>query len=133
MQSAVLLGFAYFTAVFAIAFLLGALREIVLAPLVGRAAVVLVEAPLILLAAWLWSGFLLRHFPLPLRILPHLAMGLVAFALLMIAEAMLAILLMGRTLAEHLAIYATPAGALELLPQVAFALLPALHVLRRPA
>ncbi len=57
-------------------------------------------------------------------------MGSVAFALLMFGEAGVSIFAFGRTLAEHLAIYASARGVLELGPQLAFALFPLLHLAR---
>jgi len=57
----------------------------------------------------------------------RLAMGGVALVLLLGAELGLSVLAFGRTIAEHLASYGSPAGALGLAGQVAFALFPLLR------
>jgi hypothetical protein len=54
-------------------------------------------------------------------------MGGVALVLLLGAELGLSVLAFGRTIAEHLASYGSPAGALGLAGQVAFALFPLLR------
>jgi hypothetical protein len=51
-------------------------------------------------------------------------MGAAGFALLMGAEIALSFLAFGRTLAEHLAAYRTPAGTIGLAAQLAFAIFP---------
>jgi hypothetical protein len=57
----------------------------------------------------------------------RLVMGMVAFGLLMIGEVSLSILLGGRSLAEHLALYRQIPHRLGLAGQVAFALFPVLQ------
>ena len=57
-------------------------------------------------------------------------MGAAAFGLAMIGEAAVAVFGFGRPLAIHLASYATTQGVLELMPQLAFALFPFLHLVR---
>lgn len=123
-------GLAYGGAVFALGFILGTMRELWLAPLFGRDAVVLVEGPLILIAAWLVCWWVLRRFALPPVPAGRLLMGAAAFALLMVGEALVAVFGFGRPLAVHLSAYATAKGVLELLPQLAFALFPLIHLLR---
>lgn len=125
MTAALRLGLLYFAAVFALGFALGTLRTFVLAPALGALGAVLVELPVILGAAWLICGRLLRRRRLSL---PAAAvMGATAFALLMLGEAALSVLLAGRTLAQHLALYAEPAHLLGLAGQLAFAGFPLLR------
>ncbi len=50
----------------------------------------------------------------------------------MTGEALVGVFGFNRTLAMHLSAYLTPRGALELLPQIAFALFPLLHLIREP-
>ncbi|MGL4438593.1 MAG: hypothetical protein ACRCUE_04920 [Bosea sp. (in: a-proteobacteria)] len=123
-------GLLYGAIVFAFAFVLGTLRELWLGPIFGREAVVLVEGPAILLAAWFVAWWLIRGHGVAALVDQRLVMGLVAFALLMLGEAAVAVLGFGRTLAMHLSSYATAQGVLELMPQVAFALFPLLHLVR---
>jgi hypothetical protein len=124
MGAPALAGLSYGAGIFALGFLLGTLRELALAPLLGRGVVVLFEGPLILLAAWFAARSLTRRFDVPPAPSARLAMGAVAFAVLMIGEALIAAFGFGRTLAQHVSGYATPRGALELMPQLAFAMFP---------
>lgn len=116
------LAIRYFGIVFAVGFALGTVRTLILAPRIGDVGAVAIELPIILLAAWLVCGWLLHGQRLTLP--DAAAMGAVAFALLMAAEALLSVLLAGRTLSEHLALYAEPAHLLGLSGQIAFAAFP---------
>jgi hypothetical protein len=119
-------GAMYFGAVFAAGFALGVLRTTVLTPAIGRLAAVAVELPIILAIAWIACGAVLRRITLTR---PEAAgMGAVAFVLLMAAEAALSLLLTGRSLAEHFALYARPAYLLGLAGQLAFASFPLVRV-----
>ena len=115
-------GTAYVVAVFAAGFVLGVLRTLVLIPLLGELAAVLVELPVILTIAWLICTRILRRWPL----LPPAAaaMGAIAFLLLMLAETSLSTLFAGRSLAEHLALYSQLPHQVGLAGQLAFALFP---------
>jgi hypothetical protein len=115
-------GVRYFLAVFAIGFALGTLRAIVVVPRIGETAAVLLELPLMLAAAWLVCGYLLRRCPLAFR--ERALMGAMAFTLLMIAEAALSMLMFHRSLADHLALYAETPNLLGLVGQVLFGLFP---------
>ena len=75
----------YFGVVFAAAFALGMLRMLVLAPALGPLLAVALELPAVLALSWLVAGRVLRHWPMALR--GRTAMGALAFALLMAAEA----------------------------------------------
>ena len=130
MITALRAGLVYGSGIFALGFLLGSLRERWLAPLFGRDAVVLVEGPVILLAAWFFAWWLVRGHGVAGSASRRLAMGAVAFVVLMLGEAALAVFGFGRTLAMHLATYATTQGVLETMPQVAFGLFPLLHLIR---
>ena len=125
MTAAIRLGLVYFLAVFAAGVVLGTLRTLVVIPRVGELGAVAIELPLILAVAWVVCGRLLRRRGLARH--EAVAMGAIAFALLMLAEAGLSRLLGGRRLAEHLALYAEPAHLLGLMGQLAFAAFPVLH------
>ena len=122
MKLVLLTGTVYFAAVFAAGFVLGVLRTLVLVPLLGEWGAVLVELPVILSIAWWVCKRILRRWPLwpPAAV----AMGAIAFLLLMGAEAALSTLLAGRSLAEHLSLYAQLPHQLGLAGQLAFALFP---------
>jgi hypothetical protein len=117
-----LTGILYVAAVFAAGFVLGVLRTLVLVPLLGELGAVLAELPVILTIAWLVCTRILRRWPLSPP--AAAAMGATAFLLLMLAEAGLSTLLAGRSLAEHLALYAQLPHQVGLAGQLAFAVFP---------
>lgn len=120
---------AYFATVFAAGFALGVLRTLVLEPRLGPVAAVALELPVMLGLAWLACGRILRRWPLQ----PGQAavMGAIALALLLLAEAALSVLLAGRTLSEHLALYAQAAHRLGLAGQLLFAAWPVVRAAAR--
>ena len=123
MSAALRAGSLYFATIFALGALLGTLRTLVLAPAFGPLAATAAELPLMLAASWIVAGRLSR--PLGPAFGPRLAMGLFAFALLMVAEAAL-----GAALGvDPLARFASPEGRLGFAAQCLFAAFPAL---RRP-
>ncbi|WP_135448500.1 hypothetical protein [Tabrizicola caldifontis] len=128
MPSIVAAAVSYFAAVFAVAFVLGALRVTLVAPQTGPLLAVALEVPLVLALSWLVAGRVLRRWPMALR--ERLALGGLAFVLLMLAELSLA-LAFGQTPARFLSDLATPPGALGLAGQIGFGLIPALHRQRR--
>lgn len=120
--------FTYFSAVFAVAFLLGAFRVLYVAPRFGPLHAVLLEVPLVLAFSWIVAGRCLRRWPVtaagPKALL---AMGALAFLLLMLAEAGLAVLAFGQSPTSFLQAMGAPAGLLGLAGQIGFALIPALR------
>mgnify|MGYP000632588975 CR=1 FL=1 len=126
MPPIVLPAIVYVSTVFAAAFALGTLRVLLVAPRLGELAAVTLEVPVVLGLSWLVAGRVLRRWPLP-RPGQRLAMGGLAFALLMLAETILGIALFGRSLAGILATVATLPGLVGLAGQIGFALVPALR------
>ncbi len=131
MMPIVAAGFRYFVVAFVAGILLGTLRVLVLAPAFGPAAAVLIELPVILGIAWIACRPLARR--LPAQAGARLAMGGVAFVLLMLAEGLLGVAF-GRPLSTQLRDLGTAAGLLGLAGQAAFGLLPILQLRleRRP-
>jgi hypothetical protein len=131
MKQALRTGTVYFVAVFAAGFVLGVLRTLLLAPLLGPLWAVLIELPVILGVSWLVCTRIMRRSPLS----PAAAagMGAVACSLLMLAEAGLSMLLAGRSLAEHLSLYAQLPHQLGLAGQLAFAVIPWIRARRSHA
>jgi hypothetical protein len=119
-------GAAYFALVFAVGFALGAVRTVALAPRLGETAAVAVELPVMLALSWLACRWCAR-FATPRAAVSRLVMGGVALALLLVAEAAVGVLLLGRTLAAHLASYAAPGALLGLPAQLAFAAFPTIE------
>lgn len=114
---------AYWAAVFALGFVLGTLRVLWLAPLVGLMPATALELPVMLGASWLAAGWLARRFAIAGQG-EALAAGGLAFALLLAAECALAVTMMGQTPAQWFAGLRQPHALLGLAGQVVFALLP---------
>jgi hypothetical protein len=121
MAAAIRGGLAYFALIFAIGFALGAIRIIYVIPRFGELPAVLLELPVMLASAWLICGWLVIRCRVPDRTAPRLAMGATAFAALMLAELALAMLLFGRTPAQHLDSYRSVAALFGLAGQLLFA------------
>jgi hypothetical protein len=120
---------AYWAVVFALGFVLGTLRVLWLAPLVGLIPATLIELPVMLTASWIAAGWLVQRFAITTAS-AALAMGALAFALLMAAECALAVGMMGQTPAQWLAAMRQPHALIGLAGQVLFALIPWLRVQR---
>ena len=114
----------YFALAFAVGFVLGTLRVTVLVPALGELVAVMVELPLMLTATWFICRRVVRHFGVPASAGPRLAMGGVAFALLMVVEFTLSVTAFGRTPGTYFASLATAAGLLGLAGQAVFGLWP---------
>ncbi len=119
-------GAAYFALVFAAGFGLGVVRTFAIEPAVGDIAAVLIELPVILTVSWLSAGWIIGWFAVSGRLPERLSMGLVAFALLILAEFGLAVAAGGGadTILEH---WRSTAGLLGLTGQVLFGAFPALR------
>lgn len=121
-------GSAWFAVMFALGFLLGPLREVVLAPRFGPVVAILVEAVPMVAAMVLLAPRVARRFRVPRDAGPRLLMGGLGLALLLVAETALDALLRGRVMwAER---FTTPDGLIGLALLPAFALMP---LLRRDA
>jgi hypothetical protein len=116
-------GLAYWAVVFALGFVLGTIRVLWLAPLVGLMPATLIELPVMLTASWLAAGWLVRRFAITTAS-AALTMGTLAFTPLMVAECALAVTMMGQTPAQWLADLRQPHALLGLAGQVMFALIP---------
>ncbi|MFZ1866162.1 MAG: hypothetical protein WAU39_18210 [Polyangiales bacterium] len=115
---------AYFGIVFAAGFALGTLRTLFLAPRFGELWAVLLELPIMLAISWWACGKVVTRFRVPPRIAPRAAIGVIAFALLMLAEIVLSLGLFARSMSDYAADLTTPHGLVGLGGQVAFALMP---------
>ena len=113
----------YWAMVFALRFVLGTVRVLWVIPLVGLMPATLLELPIILAASWLAAGWLVRRFGIAGGG-EALAVGALAFAILMAAECALAGVLTGQTPAQWLADLRQPHALLGLAGQVVFALMP---------
>jgi hypothetical protein len=118
----------YAGTVFAAGFLLGTIRVLWLERTTGALGAVALEVPVMLAISWGAAAWCARRLAVPARYPPRLGMGGLAFAGLMLAEASMVVLLFGQSPIVILAGWATPAGALGLAGQVAFAAMPALRL-----
>lgn len=114
-------GLIYFAAVFAIGFVLGTVRTLIVAPALGELAAVAIELPFMLAVAWAVCGWTIRRCNLPQQLSVRSAMGLTAFCCLML---LISIVLSDRSLIEHIGLYRESAAQLGLAGQVLFGLFP---------
>lgn len=125
-QGRILLAAAvYWAAVFLIGFVLGTLRVMFVAPQVGETAAVLLEMPLMLTASWVVARGIVRR-ARTTALSEVLAIGALAFALLLSSELVLAVTLFDRTYGQWLAALFVMPGVLGLAGQLIFAAMPAL-------
>lgn len=113
----------YFGIAFAAGFVLGVGRVLALEPRVGEVVAVLIECPIILFISFRAARWTLRHYAPAAELKQRLAIGLLAFVLLMGAELGLTTA-RGVGLREYLGNRAEPAGVIGLASQFVFALIP---------
>ncbi|HTQ33030.1 MAG TPA: hypothetical protein VMI30_02565 [Stellaceae bacterium] len=90
----------------------------------GEAIAVALEAPLMLFVSWYGSRWCIDRFNVSDALSVRIVMGLIAFAVLMAAEADLAFFVFGRSATKQLGSYVSVSGAIGLATQVAFATFP---------
>jgi hypothetical protein len=124
LKRALLAGLAYWSIVFTLGFVLGALRVLAIAPSVGSETIaVLIEWPFMLVASWIAARRLLERFG-PLRLTERAMMGAFAFSLLLLAELALAKVGFGLSFGEWVLRLSSVPGAIGLVGQILFALFP---------
>ena len=96
-------GLTYFLLVFALGWVLGPIRELWAVPRFGRVAALLIEAIIMLIAMILSSRWVMRRFEVHQTLGSTIAMGLVAFAILVPAEIAGVLWVRGLSLHEYLA------------------------------
>ena len=123
-------GLIYFALVFALGFLLGTIRTVLVADLSGsgRLIDVLIELPIMLAASWVLCGFVVRWFSVAATVRARLVMGGFAFAFLILAEGLVGLLLFSRTPLAQLALYREASYAVGLAAQLIFGLMPMLRL-----
>lgn len=120
-------GLLYALALFAIGFALALVRIPLLAPRIGETAAVLVELPIMLIAAWHLSRALVQRMSLPHN--GRLLMGAVYFPLLLLFELLLGLVLGGTATTIITGWFHMP-GLLGLAAQALAALFPRFHLAR---
>ena len=117
--------FLYFVLVFAAGCVLGPVRVLILAPRVGEVWAVLIEGPFMLAASFVTARLVLARFARGSSGFQRLSIGVAAFAMLILAEVVLAALA-GTRPTDFASSWAKPAGAIGLALQGIFALFPLL-------
>lgn len=117
-------GFIYFALVFAVGFVLGAIRVSLVVPRLGVRAAELLETPIMLLVSLLAARACLRWFG-PLPATRRLMMGLLALVFMMVAELVL-VAVQGVNIADYIAGRDPVSGTVYLLALLVFALMPLL-------
>jgi len=117
-------GLLYFALTFGAGFVLGSLRILLLVPRIGARAAELAETPLMIAISWFAARWVVRRLDVPLAARPRLGMGLLALALMLVAEFALVLRLRGLTLEEYFATRDPVSGAAYYSALVLLALMP---------
>lgn len=123
-RSALIAAFLYFAFVFAVGFLLGTLRVIVVAPRLGELIAVLIELPVMLAACWWSCGRIIDRFRLERSLTQRGTMGVVAFGLLIAVEFFLSVAVFGRSSSAYWSDLQAAPGMLGFAAQMLFGTLP---------
>jgi hypothetical protein len=124
MKTALKFGLIYFLLVFAAGFLLAPLRELVLAPRIGQQSAELAEMPVMLLVIYLAAGWMARRPALAIRPRRLLAVGLIAFGIMLSAEMAVLVNIRGLGFQQYLEQREPVSGVVYLLMLLLFALMP---------
>lgn len=125
-------GLLYFACTFGAGFVLGPLRILFVVPRVGERVAELIEMPIMLAVTFFAARWLTRRLAVPAAKGPRLTMGLVALALMLLAEFTLVLRLRGLAIDEYFATRDPVAGAAYYAALVVLAAMPLL-VNRRQA
>jgi hypothetical protein len=119
-------GALYFCLVFAVGWVLGPIREVLVVPRIGRTAGVLLEAPLMLAAVIIAARWTTRRLAAAPTLGARITMGLVALGLLLAAEVAGARWLRGQPIRDYLADFVSISGGTALVLFLVFAAMPAI-------
>jgi hypothetical protein len=131
MAAAISAGVIYALLVFLIGTIFGTVRVLLLIPHLGEIIAVSLEAPIMLAASWFVCRWCVDRLNMRRGIGARTVMGLVGFAVLMLAELGLSVLMFGRSAAEFAVSYVSVAGAVGLAAQIVSAIFPVVQVRRR--
>ena len=119
-------GAIYFVLVFAVGWILGPIRQLLIVPHLGHITGLLLELPLMLVAMIFAARWVLRRLNVPHALRTRAQIGVVALGILLPAELAGALWVRGASVREYLASLATVPGLISLLSFLAFAAVPAL-------
>ncbi len=131
-RRAIAAGVVYTLIVFAVAFVVGAVRVTLVVPRVGSLLAVILEAPIVLAGSWRVSRWGTRRFKLSRDGGTRAMIGAVAFSSLMLLELGVSVLVFGSTLESYFAKFATLPGVVGLAVQLSFAAIPRIQSARSP-
>lgn len=117
-------GAVYFALVFAVGFVLGVVRELLVVPRLGVRMAELLEMPLMLAASLLAARWTVRRYGIDATTRTRLGVGIVALALLLAAELGVAVGIRGAAFSEAFASRDAVSGAVYRIALIAFALMP---------
>ena len=117
-------GAVYFLLLYVIGFLLGATRELLLAPRLGVAVASAIEAIPMFAAIIHFAPLIARRFGVPAKSVGRIIMGLVGLALLIGAEIAMTRAMRGLSPAQWLAHFASIEGVIYAVLLVCFAAMP---------
>jgi len=123
-------GVLYFAVVFGAGFVLGPIRVMWLVPCFGTKAAGLMEMPVMLAVTILAARWIVRRPSLLPTLSKRLGVGIVAPALLLMAELTLVLWLRGLTIHEYIASRDPVAGTVYIVMLGAFAIMPLLFTRR---
>jgi hypothetical protein len=123
-RRAIKAGLLYCAVVFCAGFLLGSVRTFWVAPLAGEFVGVLLEAPVMLAISWVACGWVAERLEVSESLLDRLIMGGVALAVLILAEAIIAIAANRKDVTWYFLRSGQSGLLLGLLAQLAFAVFP---------
>jgi len=121
-------GAAYFALVFAAGFLLGLVRVPLLVPQLGERVAELLEMPVMLVVIFFVSRYIVRRFALADHTRRAAGVGLLALALLLMAELALTVAPRGGSIADYIVGRDPVAGSVYLGSLIIYAAMPWLHV-----
>ncbi len=120
-------GFLYFLGIFALGFILGTIRTILLVPRIGPLAGVLLEIPVMLTVSWFFCRRLIVKYSVKTESEYLFIFGGSAFLWLMAAEALMSVLLFGQTWNGYITGILNLPGALGLSAQIVFGIIPVIQ------
>ena len=115
----------YYALVFAVGFVLGTLRVLLLVPFLGVRWAELIEQPIMLLASFYVARLVVRRFG-PFNAIWRLIIGLFALVLMVATELSLTVFVQGQSLAQYAASRDEVSGVAYILSLAAFGLMPLL-------
>ena len=114
----------YFARVFGVGFLLGLIRVPFVVPRIGERYAELAEMPLMFVAIYFASRYVLRRFGEKTYLAGLIAVGVIALLLLVGAELLLAVVLAGRGIGEYISRRDPVSGSVYLVMLMVFAAMP---------